>query len=130
MWVVKEGMIYDEEDGQTIASMSGSATPEQGQLIVDAVNAQESLLEIRKAMMEQDNRATAHPMYVVQEFGSGREHGHWKFVTVFFTNDAAEKFIDDNYHNYNNLRVYIASGWGNPEWQAVRALLRGDRKDV
>lgn len=32
----KNGMIYDPEDGQTIATMSESATPEQAELLAAA----------------------------------------------------------------------------------------------
>ena len=32
----KDGMIYDSEDGQTIATMSESATPEQAALLAAA----------------------------------------------------------------------------------------------
>jgi hypothetical protein len=32
----KDGMIYDSEDGQTIATMSESATPEQAALLTAA----------------------------------------------------------------------------------------------
>lgn len=42
---VKEGMIYDPEDGQTVAIMSDNATPEQGELLAAAPEMLEALRE-------------------------------------------------------------------------------------
>ena len=87
----------------------------------------EYLAATREAMLQQDNRATEHPMYIVQQ---ERAPGEWRFVSVFFTNDAAREFIQRNNHNLEKPRIYIASGYNNPEWKLVRGFLRGDGKDV
>jgi hypothetical protein len=48
---------------------------------------------------------------------------NWEFVAAFFTNDAAVTFIESNKHRLSFPRVYVASGYRNYEWQAVRKSL-------
>lgn len=47
----------------------------------------------------------------------------WEYVTTCFTEQAANQFIEDNRHNLGDARVYVDSGWRNPEWKAVRSAL-------
>ncbi len=108
------------------------------------------LEDIRRDLLMQDNRMTSHPMFVVQQkrriYGLGEEYTEqfatvdfeeservgykdiFEFVTCFFTNKAAEEYIETNAHNLIEPRVYVDSGWRNKQWQAVRALLMGDRE--
>ena len=39
------------------------------------------------------------------------------------TNEAAEFWISQNEHRHNSLEIYVASGFRNPEWQAIRDFL-------
>lgn len=82
------------------------------------------LNEMAESMRDQDNRITAHPMYVVEELCDKR----WLIVTVFFTDSGAKNWIKENEHN-GTYRIYVASGYNNPEWKAVRRLLIGDGRD-
>lgn len=84
---------------------------------------------MKKAMLDQENRATAHPMYLVQEQRPFAGKSIWAFVDVFFTEEAAGEFIARHRRNFLELRVYVGSGWRNPEWKAVRELLIGDNRD-
>ena len=47
----------------------------------------------------------------------------WEYVTTCFTNAAAEEYIEANAHNLKKPRVYVASGYRNHEWNAVRKHL-------
>jgi len=88
--------------------------------------------KIQKRMHEQDNRATGHPMYLVQQkrILSDEDDSIYVFVQVFFTDKGAQDYIDNNEHNLLEPRIYIASGNANPEWKLIRKILRGDSNDV
>jgi hypothetical protein len=47
----------------------------------------------------------------------------WTFVTACFTNKEAERYIEENRHNLKEPRVFVASGYRNKEWIALRAAL-------
>ena len=115
--------------------------------------------EIGREIATQDNLATAHPLFLVQQrirdYGydplycdscvwvdeegeelDNQEEGEepqdtwtgyrdrWEYVQTFFTRAAALQFIDNNKHRYyNELRIYVDSGYRNPEWQTVRQYL-------
>ena len=118
----------------------------------------------------QNNRATAHPMFLVQQrrrmLGvdldrtedyvwldssddyseadylqavglderekNGQDTGswcktgciyYWEFVTVCFTEQAAEAYVKMNAHNLYRPRIYVASAYRNDEFIAVRQML-------
>lgn len=48
----------------------------------------------------------------------------WETVQLFFTEKAAQRYIDSNKHNLNNPRIYVMSGHSNHEWQEVRNYLK------
>ncbi len=52
---------------------------------------------------------------------------HWETVQPFFTETAAQAFIESNKHRhcYEGLRIEVESAYRNPEWQAVRNFLKG-----
>lgn len=79
--------------------------------------------EIGALLKTQDNRITAEPIFMVQE--RHRFYGmRPAWAMPFFTEAAAQAWIDRNQHNYERpLRVYVASGHSNPEWKAIRAWL-------
>jgi len=128
-------------------------------------------------MRGQDSRATAHPIYVVQQrrrvFGFGpacsddaswiNDEGYevtdpatvewldnewvnsgdnpegyvraayqdfWEWVQPFFSQRAAEDYIDANRHNLTDPRVYVASGYRNDEWICVRQALVGGEHEA
>ena len=54
----KEGMIYDPEDGQTIATMSESATPEQAALLAAAPQQAARIAELENQL--EDARDTLY----------------------------------------------------------------------
>lgn len=92
----------------------------------EAPNRQEVLVipdaikQIAERLHTQDNRITSHPIFMVQ---MRTKRDHWMNVTPFFTSDAAEAFMALQGHNYFELRVYVASGYDNPEWRIVRDWL-------
>lgn len=48
----------------------------------------------------------------------------WEFVQPFLTRSAADAYIAHNRHRHSgSLRVYVDSGYRNPEWQALRSLM-------
>lgn len=81
----------------------------------------DTLRPIAESMRDQDNRATSHPMYVV-ETKTGRM-GQYDFVTAFFSERAADAYVLANAHNLKKPRVFVYSAHRNREWQAVRACL-------
>lgn len=51
-------------------------------------------------------------------------HEYWEYVQPFFTEVAANRYIQENGHNHaGELRVYAGSAYRNHEWQAVREQL-------
>jgi hypothetical protein len=48
----------------------------------------------------------------------------WEFVQPFFTERGAQAYIEANRHNLSEPRVYVASGYRNPEWIFLREFLR------
>lgn len=47
----------------------------------------------------------------------------WEFVQCFFTNQAAQDYIQINKHRLNEPRVYVDSGYRNHEWIQLRRFL-------
>jgi len=89
----------------------------------------EELAEIRHDLNNQDNRITAHPMYIVQKH-SGEPFG-WVFDNVFFTQRAAEEHIEENFFGEarDAVRIYVGSGYRNKQWKLLRRFLKGDDRD-
>ncbi len=49
-----------------------------------------------------------------------------RFKCAFFTEKAAQQYIDSNSHNFNDLHIFVHGLGDNPEMQAVqKALLEG-----
>ena len=48
----------------------------------------------------------------------------WEVVQPFFTEKAAQRYIDSNKHNLNNPRIYVISAYRNDEFQAIRNYLK------
>lgn len=91
--------------------------------------------EMRHKMNTQDNRITAHPIYVVQEYKRADCSGNlqfkaWMDVQSFFTEGVANQYIRYNARDFiGDTRVYVRSGRSNPEWVALRKLLKGNDDD-
>ncbi len=48
----------------------------------------------------------------------------WEAVMPFFTRVGADQYIAANKHNLTpEARVYVESGYRNPEWEAIRGFL-------
>ena len=62
-------------------------------------------------------------LYVSDNWTRTSYQDRWEYVQVFFTEAAAREYIERNKHNLNEPRVYVDSGYRNPEWQAVRDFL-------
>jgi hypothetical protein len=63
-----------------------------------------------------------------EEFSDYLKTGYvdrWETVQPFFTEIAAQQFINSNSrrHDPGALRIYVDSAYQNPEWQAVRNFL-------
>jgi len=84
---------------------------------------EEELAAIEDAMEDSDYPSTFCSIGDVDYRLVDDTANYFEWVTVFFTNVAAEKYIADNAHNLRNPHVYVASGWRNDEWQAMRAYL-------
>jgi hypothetical protein len=134
------------------------------------------LHEIAERIRTQDNRATAHPIFVVQEkvrdYGYDTDytddtvwlddyqnhheateeearqlddgtldpddgwtkvgyHDRWEFVQPFFTEAAADRYIETNGHRHSGvLRVYADSAYRNTEWIRLREWLKALTPEV
>lgn len=78
---------------------------------------------------ESDERETA---ILDRMEARGRNTGSWEkhyyqevdeFVSVFFTDQAAKDFVAQNGHRYGSMRIFVDSGYRNPEWKEIRAWL-------
>jgi hypothetical protein len=49
---------------------------------------------------------------------------HWEFVTACFTRRGCEDYLQINGHNLTNPQIYVASGYRNDEWKAMREHLK------
>jgi hypothetical protein len=49
----------------------------------------------------------------------------WEFVTACFTEEGCKDYLRQNGHNLGETRIYVASGYRNDEWEAVREHLKG-----
>lgn len=91
--------------------------------------------EMRHEMNTQDNYGNAHPTYVVQEYRRADYSGNLKFkawmdVQNFFTEKAAAQYIRfEQRYFQGKTRIYTKSGRRNPEWVALRKLLKGNDDD-
>ena len=50
---------------------------------------------------------------------------YWEFVTACFTEEGCKEYLRCNGHNHGETRIYVASGYRNDEWEAVREHLKG-----
>ena len=83
--------------------------------------------EIAELIRTQNNRITSHPIFCVQERywtydGEGERADIWRIVDVCFTQKGAEAVIAKYGYEMVNPRIYVASGYRNPEWQAMREM--------
>ena len=89
---------------------------------------------------DQDNAITSDPVFIIEErekvYGVSADYGgqtevdeegdvcsfasRWRFVTACFTRRAAQRYIEENRHNLDEPRVYVASAHRNREWIALR----------
>ena len=92
------------------------------------------LLELSDQINNQDNRATSHPIFVVEQkqyIGDYKlDIWYWKFVTVCFTEQSANEYIKQMGKHLREPRVYIYSGFDNPEWQLVREIVNMFAKEI
>lgn len=79
---------------------------------------------IKHELETQDNRATSYPMFTVQN--KEADSGEWHIIDVFFTQKGADKYIENEKWHYEKLRVYVASGCRNPEWQRALKMFGDD----
>lgn len=81
----------------------------------------EEIRRIAADLRTQDGRCTFSPQYQVRRCSDGRLISG----SVFLTNRAAESFAEDwmAENPGEQLEVYVASGYMNPEWEAVRQFL-------
>jgi hypothetical protein len=92
-------------------------------------NFPKELAELRHDLNNQDNRMTAHPMYIVQKYTFGIHA--WVFNNVFFTQKAAEEYIEENFSGeaLDDVRIYVGSGYRNKQWKLLRRFMKGDDRD-
>ena len=72
----KDGMIYDSEDGQTIATMSESATPEQAALLAAADSLLDALYTALPFVEDHEGSDIYKPQAVAQALAKIREAIH------------------------------------------------------
>lgn len=132
-----------------------------------------TLEAIGQRLLEQDNRITANPIFVVKQKrviagvdpAFSEEFSIWKdveeseevedsiaelldaleeaggqipkkyerihciemdeWVQPFFTEAAAQQYIDNNGHNLHKPFIYAEGSYRNPEWQAIRNFCIG-----
>ncbi len=81
--------------------------------------------------LEEEGKWTSYNSVVLEledsQFSGTYTRTHTKtlrqVVEVFMTNEAAEFWVAQNEHRHNALEIYVASGFRNPEWQAIRDFL-------
>lgn len=80
----------------------------------------ELLVSLGSELATQDNRITNEPIFMVQEGSvSGKTYTNHM---AFFTEKAAQEYIDAQRHNLQNPRIYALSAHANREWKALRRL--------
>lgn len=87
----------------------------------------EFLKEFMNKINSQNNRCTATPYYfVVREQeevldgdGNFAELYRWVDKGIFFTEEAANNHIKQNYYHYNNPRTYVKHAFRNPEMKRL-----------
>jgi hypothetical protein len=86
---------------------------------------------IAKEMSTQDNLGTQYPVWVVMEKFRGRDRPNLN-SGMYFTQQACQTHIDENYYHYNNARPFAYSAWRNPELQMVMqfVLVEGGDQEV
>jgi len=113
--VMRAPCCYEAE----IASLESALAASQAE--VARLNGMLSpLREMAKVVATQDNRATADPVFCVEERG---RFGVWSTVNSFFTGAAALEYAKTATCHRGPLRVFVESAHRNHEWKAVRALL-------
>jgi len=86
---------------------------------IDELNGGEELTEEEAAELE------AQYLETLDEPESYSRIGYvvqWEFVQPFFTEEAAQQYINANKHNLTDPRIYVNSAYRNKEWQLARAL--------
>ena len=79
---------------------------------------------IKNELETQDNRATSCPMFCVQALNE--ENDSWYHLDVFFTQKGADEYVENVQYDYDHLRIYVATGCRNPEWQLALKLLKDE----
>jgi hypothetical protein len=75
-----------------------------------------------RSRFDDDNDRLAESEYSQFYFRASRRK-KTTVITTFFTNEAAEAYIEANKHNLHDPHVYVDSGYRNYEWQFMRALI-------
>ena len=135
----------------------------------------QELREMGKLILTEDNRATAHPIFVVRQYrrihgmdpNYGEDNYEWVHtqdhefslpsdgaleeyldsedgditefekvyyldievnVQPFFTEKAAQRYINSNKHNLTKPYIYVECAYRNYEWQLIREFLMGLEK--
>ncbi len=70
----------------------------------------------RLEALDVEEDGDTHKIYYVER---------WEFVQAFFTEAAAQRYIDGNKHNLGETGIYAYSAYRNYEWIAVRKFLKG-----
>lgn len=110
--------------------MNSGITEEDKQHVEEVVAARDWLRAFMKEVNEQDNRATATPYYYDLRFDY-QESGHqdpYRPVkygnTIFFTEKAANEYIQANSHNLpKGTYAYLNWGGRNPELKKLLASI-------
>lgn len=160
-----KSMVLSEDQVLALAALAASEDAPNKKVLAAAEDEDpdEWIQQIGEDLRTQDNRFTAHPVFLVQqleevhgidsaytnEFVWVDDQGEpvdapadednppedwervgvlprWTFVQAFFTERGAKAFVGAMAHRLREPRIYVETGYRNPEWQHVRALLGAD----
>jgi len=91
--------------------------------MINASKDERQIQRIRENLYCQDNRMTGNPYFIVVE--GERPDIKNSNTQIFFTQKAADEYIERNAHNMNDPWIWIKSGNASPEWCAVRHYFGG-----
>ena len=86
-----------------------------------------TIVDIGRAIREQDNASTEAPIFVVEEWRHVSAISFaWCFVTASFTRKGCEEYLRANGHNLGRVRIFAHGSHRNEEWRTVRKHLMGE----
>jgi hypothetical protein len=85
-----------------------------------------NIKDIAERVRTQDNRCTHNPIFIVRQKKKRGKFEYWEFVTACFTEEGCKEYLRQDGHNLRGeVEIFVAGGYRNDEWEAVREHLKG-----